>query len=64
MLSVLSSYKTGGTTLESAFAYYATSNGLSYENCYKWAIAKCNDKFTSADVVFGHFTSGEQHGGN
>lgn len=53
-----------GTTLEAAFAYYATSNGLTYETCYKWVIAKCNDTFTPADVVFGHFYDAtQQHGG-
>ena len=45
--------KTGGTTVESAFAHYATRNALTYEACYKWRIAACND--TYADVVFGHF---------
>ena len=56
--------KTGGTTLEAAFAYYATSNGLTYETCYKWELAFCSETFTPADVVFGHFTDqARRHGG-
>ena len=56
--------KTGGTTLEAAFANYATSNGLTYETCYNWMIAECNDTFTPADVVFGHFYDrNKRHGG-
>ena len=64
--------KTGGSSMESALAWYGASNGLTYEACYMWLVTVNDSSCTPADrlpgagqVAFGHFlTSGGHRGGH